>query len=397
MVREIAIQGYLFVFRCFFSLFSICPQKKKTTFVASFGDNVLFTMKALEEQTDDQVVVLKTASCRVNFRDAKDRMVLTFELRHVLDWIRSIYHLATSRHIFIDNYFGFLAAVRFKPNVKCIQLWHAAGAIKQFGLKDPSNQYRSPQANERFRRVYSQFDHVVVGGEKMAEIFRESFGITDSQILRTGIPRTDFFYNEEAMRNAANALQSKYPIIQRKKVILYAPTYRENEFNVSSLPLDIDEMYQALQDEYVLLLRLHPAVHFDFSNTYPDFVFDVSQHADVNELLVVTDLLISDYSSIPFEFSLLERPMVFFAYDLQDYARSRGFWEPYEQLVPGPIVQTTEELIQTIQRAEFDFHQIVNFSMDWNAYSTGNASDRLIQAMYREQKSSAIPERGQNS
>src|SRR5690606_20333793 len=139
-VREIAIQFYLFVFRFFFNLFSICPQKKKTTFVASFGDNALFVMKELQKRTEDQIVILKTDSCRVDF----DGKVLNFEPRHFPDWIRSIYHLATSQNIFIDNYFGFLAAIKFKANVKCIQLWHAAGAIKQFGLRDPSNESRSP-------------------------------------------------------------------------------------------------------------------------------------------------------------------------------------------------------------------------------------------------------------
>ncbi|WP_144516723.1 CDP-glycerol glycerophosphotransferase family protein [Siminovitchia fordii] len=382
MVREIAIQFYLFVFRFFFNLFSICPQKKKTTFVASFGDNALFVMKELQKRTEDQIVILKTASCRVDF----DGKVLNFEPRHFPDWIRSIYHLATSQNIFIDNYFGFLAAVKFKANVKCIQLWHAAGAIKQFGLRDPSNESRSPHAIERFKKVYIQFDYVVVGGEKMADIYRQSFGIGEENILRTGIPRTDFFFDEHEMQVIADTLKKKYSGIRDKKVILYAPTYREDDFKITSLPLDIDYMYQELKDEYTLLLRLHPAVRFDFANQYPDFVYDVSDYPDVNHILVVTDLLISDYSSIPFEFSLLRRPMIFFAYDLEEYSKSRGFWEPYDQLVPGPIVKNTTELVDAIQTNELKCNEIETFANEWNEYSTGSASRRLIQAIYTETK-----------
>ncbi|WP_026319955.1 CDP-glycerol glycerophosphotransferase family protein [Siminovitchia fordii] len=382
MVREIAIQFYLFVFRFFFNLFSICPQKKKTTFVASFGDNALFVMKELQKRTEDQIVILKTASCRVDF----DGKVLNFEPRHFPDWIRSIYHLATSQNIFIDNYFGFLAAVKFKANVKCIQLWHAAGAIKQFGLRDPSNESRSPHAIERFKKVYIQFDYVVVGGEKMADIYRQSFGIGEENILRTGIPRTDFFFDEHEMQVIADTLKKKYSGIRDKKVILYAPTYREDDFKITSLPLDIDYMYQELKDEYTLLLRLHPAVRFDFANQYPDFVYDVSDYPDVNHILVVTDLLISDYSSIPFEFSLLRRPMIFFAYDLEEYSKSRGFWEPYDQLVPGPIVKNTTELVDAIQTNELKCNEIETFANEWNEYSTGSASRRLIQAIYAETK-----------
>ncbi len=390
MAREVAIQLYLFVFRFFFTIFSICPQKKKTTFVASFGDNVLFTLKELKGQTDDQIIILKTASCRLDFNGT----VLNFEPKYFADWIHSIYHLATSNVIFIDNYFGFLAAAKFKSNVKCVQLWHAAGAIKQFGLKDPSNTDRSPKAIQRFKMVYSQFDYVVVGGEKMADIYRESFGIREENILRTGIPRTDFFFDEQALQKTTAALKKTYPIIQEKKVILYAPTYRENEFNVSSVPLDIKKMYQELKDEYILLLRLHPAVHFDFSNQYPDFIYDVSDYPDTNHLLAVTDLLISDYSSIPFEFSLLQRPMIFFAYDLEEYGKSRGFWEPYEQLVPGPVVYNSKELVEAIQTNKYNYDQIVKFANEWNEFSTGTSSIRLIQAIYSKNKSAETISRG---
>lgn len=382
MAREVAVFFYLFVFRLFFTIFSICPQKKKTTFVASFGDNVLFTLNTVEKQTDHEVVILKTAQCRMDFGDKADRLILDFEPRRFFEWIRAIYHLATSKVIFIDNYFGFLAGVQFKPNVKCIQLWHAAGAIKQFGLKDPSNKTRSPKAIKRFKKVYDQFDHVVVGSEKMADIFKESFEVENERILRTGIPRTDFFFDKASIRASTDALQNKFPVIREKRVILYAPTYRDDELHVSSLALDIERLHKELHKDFVLFLRLHPAVRMDFSDQYSEFVYNVSGYPDINELLVVTDLLITDYSSIPFEFSLLHRPMIFFAYDLEKYATSRGFWEPYEQMVPGPVVYTTEELLRVIKNNQFDFHQIVEFANEWNEYSTGTSSSRLIGAIY---------------
>src|SRR5699024_1342945 len=122
----------------------------RTAFVTSFGDNVLYTVDALEEKHSEKIVILKTNQCQVDFNDNDGRTVIHFELSHPLDWLRSIYHLATSRMVFIDNYFGFLAVSRFHPQVTCVQLWHAAGAIKQFGLNDPSNQFRTKRAIGRF-------------------------------------------------------------------------------------------------------------------------------------------------------------------------------------------------------------------------------------------------------
>lgn len=386
MVRELAIQLYLLVFRMFFYIFKLFPQKKKTTFVTSFGDNVLYTVNELERQTNNQIVILKTSQCKVDFETSTQRTVLLFEPTHLLDWVCSIYHLATSRMIFVDNYFGFLTVTKFKANVKCVQLWHAAGAIKQFGLKDPSNKDRSKAANERFQQVYHRFDHVVVGSEKMAEIFQESFGLGSEHMLRTGIPRTDFYFKLPSRYDTLDSLKQTYPAMRRKKIILYAPTFRDDLLHSSEIALDIDRLYKEIKGEYVLLLRLHPAIRGAFNNRYPDFIIDVSDYPDIHHLLVVTDLLITDYSSIPFEFSLLGKPMIFFAYDLEIYREARGFWEDYETLVPGPVVRDTENLVDVIKEDSFDYEMIQSFARQWNEYSDGESSKRLIEVLYKQEQ-----------
>ncbi|MBU5465337.1 CDP-glycerol glycerophosphotransferase family protein [Virgibacillus sp. MSJ-26] len=381
MARELAISLYLLVFRIIFNICKLFPQKKKTTFISSFGDNVLYTVNELEKQTDDRVVILKTSQCRIDFNKG-ERMVLLFEPKHLFEWVHSIYHLATSRMIFVDNYFGFLAVADFKSDVKCIQLWHAAGAIKQFGLKDPSNDRRSPRAIQRFQQVYDRFDHVVVGSEKMAAIFRESFGLGDDRMLRTGIPRTDFYFEKASEAVASQELKQTLPLIGEKKVILYAPTFRDEALDSAEIMLDVDRLYEEFASEYVLLLRLHPAIQGKFLNQYPGFVIDVSGYPDIHRLLVVTDVLVTDYSSIPFEFSLLGRPMIFFAYDLEVYEEARGFREDYKMLIPGPVVRDTEALIDVMKEGQFDYERILTFAEEWNEYSDGTSSKCLIEAVY---------------
>ncbi|SEP75102.1 CDP-glycerol glycerophosphotransferase, TagB/SpsB family [Virgibacillus subterraneus] len=390
MVRELAITLYLSVFRTLFQILKMFPQKKKTTFVASFGDNILYTVNELEKQTDDQVVILKTSHCKISINDLSNRKILDFESINIIDWILSIYHLATSEKVIADNYYGFLAVTEFKPNVQCIQLWHAAGAIKQFGLKDPSIQNRSPRAFERFQKVYHRFDYVVVGSERMASIFRKSFNISNDQILRTGIPRSDFFFDAVAKNEAENSLKQDFPVINGKKVILYAPTYRDNDLNATDLHLNIEKMYREFKDDYVLFLRLHPAIDGEYQNKFPGFVVNVSSYHNMNHLLVISDILISDYSSIPFEYSLLNKPMVFYAYDLEDYAKIRGFWEVYDELVPGPVVKSTEDLIDVIKSGSFNMNRVSIFANQWNQYSNGYSSENLVKAIYTEEEQSKV-------
>lgn len=384
MARELVISIYLFIFQICFNIFKLFPQKEKTIFVASFGDNIFYVLQEVEKQTNDQIVILRTSQCKFNFNIDSHHKVLDFETYNLIDWLRSIYHLATSKKVFVDNYYGFLAVTDFKSNVSCIQLWHAAGAIKQFGLKDPSNRFRSERAIDRFQKVYSRFNYVVAGSEKMANIFRESFGISNSQIIRSGIPRTDLFFNQEHLKQIEKSLKAEYPIIKNKKVILYAPTFRDGKLNDSTIKLNIESMYRELKEDYVLFLRLHPAMNVEFDNKYPNFIVDVSNYVDINELLVVSDLLITDYSSIPFEFSLLNKPMLFYAYDLEEYNQLKGFWEDYEQMVPGPITRTTDELIHSIKNGEFDLNTISSFAHQWNQYSVGYSSRRLVEALYTE-------------
>ena len=322
MAREIAIEIYLLGFKVLFSIFKLFPLREKATFVTSFGDNCQHIAEEMDRQDlPVQKVLLIKSSSHIHVKDDGKTIVLPFETKHIPAMIRSIYHLATSKWIIMDNYFGFLSAVTFKKPVSRVQVWHAAGAVKKFGAKDPSIVDRSARARKRFLSVYQQFDYVTSGSEKMAGIYQESFQLPDSHILRTGIPRTDFFFNERAKQDARRALLTKYPELENKKIILYAPTFRNADLNSGKVALDLDLLYRELQNEnYAVLLKLHPAVtaEHDVMDQFPGFVYPVTGDFHVNELLVSTDLLITDYSSIPFEFSILQKPMIFFAFDLQE-------------------------------------------------------------------------------
>lgn len=383
MLRELAVGVYLSFFRIVFSFCNLFQTKNKTTFVTSFGANTKNVVKAHQKLlgNDQQIVVLQTPDSTEDFEHVAGT-VLEFQIKKIVAFMKSIYHLATSSHVFVDNYFGFLAAATFKKDVTCIQLWHAAGAIKKFGLEDQTNQFRSRKALQRFEDVYEQFHKVVVGSEPMADIFKRSFGLGEERFLKTGVPRTDFFFDTVKMEQARQRISTDFPIIQHKKVLLYAPTYRDEELNTAAIALDLEKMYRALSQEYIVFLRLHPAVSSEFENEFPGFVFNVSYYSNINDLLVAADILITDYSSIPVEFSLLHRPMIFHAYDLDAYIEKRGIWMEDFSEVPGPVVTSTTELIETIERENFNMDVVAAFRNEWNQYSDGDSSERLIHTLF---------------
>lgn len=385
MVRELAITLYLLFFKLFFSFFNFFPIQRKVVFVATFGDNHHYVLDEMRRTNDSvRTIVLFSKKCHYDFEDVSST-IIPYNSLNPLHVLQSIYHLATSKVVVIDNYYGFLASTSFRKGVECIQLWHAAGAIKKFGLEDPSNRFRSKRANNRFNQVYRHFHKIAVGSEGLAQIYYEAFGLKDLHILRLGIPRTDLFYDKDKIQLLRNTFIASIPHIQEKKVLLYAPTYREADLHRFHLHLNIKKLYEQFSDTHILLIKLHRAIQNEsnLEEDYPGFIFDLSNYPNLNDLLVVTDCLITDYSSVPFEYSILEKPMIFFPYDLEEYRKERGFWENYEEFVPGPIAYNTEEIIDIIKMNSFNKQKISDFNKEWNVYSNGNASHAIAQYIYK--------------
>ena len=174
------------------------------------------------------------------------------------------------------------------------------------------------------------------------------------------------------------------PEAKGKRVLLYAPTFRGNVSEaVAPDTLDLEKMAEELGEGYLLLIKHHPVIRKrpEIPKEAEWFAVDVTETMEIEELLCTCDLCISDYSSLIFEYSLFERPLVFFAYDLEEYGDWRGFYYDYEELTPGPVVRTTQEVIQYIRETEkeFDPERIRAFRNKFMSACDGHATDRLIE------------------
>lgn len=194
-----------------------------------------------------------------------------------------------------------------------------------------------------------------------SEKFISSFNMKElgleSIIREIGYPRNDFLftYTEEDVAEIKRSLN----IPEGKKVILYAPTFRDNEHDGAGytydVHIDLNRMREILGDDYVILFRVHYFVadRFDF-DAFSDFVIDASKLDDITPLYVISDVLITDYSSVFFDYSNLRRPMLFYMYDLEDYAEGiRGFYFGIDE-IPGPKIQKEQELIDWLKKLEGD-------------------------------------------
>ena len=359
---------------------SVNPVEDKVIFMEN-GDSPSPTgyqlSKVIQEQGKYQVV----------YRGMHVRKVADIEYYH--NARKFVKDLATAKAVFLSTANDLLSQFDVRPETKVIQLWHGVGMFKKVGFSTVDNKNFGKGAKERAEYdQYRNYTYVTVAGEEQIWTFEDAFRIPrETGIYKPiGIARTDVFFSEDYYNEQMELLYEAYPQIKGKKLILYAPTFRGAVAKAKAPDaLDIRAMAEALSDEYVLLIKHHglckerPPIPEDLQNV---FAFDMNtvKVLTIEGLLAVADILITDYSSVGFEFAIREKPMVFFAYDIDDYIDKRGMYYDYEDITPGPVCKTTEEINDFILNIDerFDIEEVKAFRRKYVGACDGHAIERTI-------------------
>ena len=189
--------------------------------------------------------------------------------------------------------------------------------------------------------------------------------------------------DEDYRSRKTKELYAKYPMCKNKKVILFAPTYRGKNKATAYYPyelIDFERLYELCGDEYVVLFKMHPwvAAEVPIEEKYKDRFADVGKYPNINDLFYFTELLITDYSSNIFEYSLMRKPMLFFAFDEIQYSFSRGFHRAYEESAPGKVCHTFDEVLRAIVEKDFEYPKVEEYVEKHFDYIDSHASDRVI-------------------
>ena len=297
------------------------------------------------------------------------------------------YYLASSKVILIDDYIRSVYEIRKRKDNYLIQVWHACGAFKAFGFSRLSKEGCWPQ-DSRSHRTY---DYCLVSSRKVAKHYAEAFGMNVDRVIATGVPRTDIFFDEAYKREIRAKIFSAYPMLKDKKVILFAPTFRgssKKEGNYPHYRFDYKKIFERFGDEYRIIIKHHPHVNNKpvIENEYKDRVIDLSKNEELNELLFVTDILITDYSSVIFESALLDIPMLFYAFDLDEYISRRGFYCEYISFIPGKLVENMDEIIDALLAGDFEADKIIEFKKDFFDDLDGKSGKRASEFIKRLMK-----------
>lgn len=291
--------------------------------------------------------------------------------------VSSLKKLAKSRYVFLNDNFLAMAFMNFNSRTTVTQLWHAPGAFKKFGASSSD----SPEEIEMISKSNSKVDHLIISSQNISPHYENAFRIDKSKIKALGTPRTDYYFRNHDISRLREDFIRKYPQAKNRKLILYAPTFRETEeFNNVFDFLDLKKFNESLGNEYVLALRLHPKIRKFFPNDIEseDNFIDLTDYEDERELLLISDILITDYSSIMMEFALLNKPVLFFTPDLDSYMKNeRGFYFDFKK-VPGKIAYSDDELIESISDGDFEMEKIPKFLKTQFDHFDGKTSERIV-------------------
>ena len=303
--------------------------------------------------------------------------------RFLLDFMADY---ATAGCVLLEDYF--LPAYVCKPRKKTrlVQVWHACGAFKKWGWSTVGTSWGVSEKEAKRYSIHRTYTDATVSSADVAEKYLDAYHCRPEAIKPYGVPRTDVFFQPEFHQQARDKFYSLYPMFKGKKVVLYAPTYRGNSIvgSYNEETMNFALLKEKLGEEYGIALKLHPLVRHGMyvdEEAYGGFVADVSEEMRIDEMLCVADICISDYSSLIFEFALMDRPMIFYAYDLEGYVDSRDFYYDYETMVPGPIVRNSAELAGAVLRAEeeYDPERMARFREKFMSACDGHSTERIIE------------------
>lgn len=363
-IKKKILYVVLFIVNFFIRLFPI--QKDRIVFVSLASNTLtsdlqlLYDALAKEGHFKLQCVLMKY-----------DKKSVKNNFLYMLNTMQQIWYINRSSMVLLNDN-NYVVSNFKRDGVIVIQVWHATGAIKKFG--------------NTIKREYPirNYDYVIANSSYWEKPYAAAFDVAKKAVKVTGMPRVDKLLDSGYIQSTKERLLKKYPILQGRKVILYAPTFRGNIYQgFTGVDINCDEIMRSLGKEYILIYKLHPLLQDNRLDSYK-YAFNMN-HEDTHDLFTITDILVSDFSSIIFDFSLLSKPIVLYTPDLEEYALDVGLFLDYKTQIPGNICYNEQELVQAIQ-LPYNKEEIDVFRDTFFTHQDGNNLTRVLSFINDEMK-----------
>ena len=278
-----------------------------------------------------------------------------------------------------------------------LQTWHGT-PLKRLAHDIESAEdmtfYRSAVSFAQMTQSYdidvARYNYMISPNRFCTEVFQSAFRIQRERLIETGYPRNDFICN--TTKEEMERLKEKYQLPKDKKIVLYAPTWRDNSYVASGytfeLKADFHKWKEILGEEYIVVFKPHYLIinTYEKDSSLQGFLYSIPAEADIRELYVISDMLITDYSSVFFDYAILKRPIYFYMYDIEEYANDlRGFYLDIHKDLPGDIYTNEDELLAAVKQDAYDETAYQAFYERFCSCEDGNAAKRVIDIVFHKE------------
>lgn len=359
-----------------YKCFSIINFNKKNSILlmSETRSPISGNLKALDERLKERKIDKKYQISYSFSKTLEERY-----LKVIIKWIKLIWTISKQSFIFIDDYSPLFKFINLDKKTKLIQVWHAGVGFKsvgyaRFGFGGP----------EPYNSCHRKYDYAIVGAKALIPVYEEVFGIEKEKILPYGLPRLDNYLKEDHINEIKERVYHQYSELKDKKIILFAPTFRGRGQKTAYYPyekIDLDSIFNLCNEKgYIFLIKMHPFIKkkINIPEEYKTQIKDFSDYAEINDLLYITDILITDYSSNIYDFSLLNKPVILYAFDLDEYQLINKIQRPIREHAPGKVCDNFEEVISAIQNEDFELEKLKRYREENFDNIDCNSSDLII-------------------
>ncbi len=367
-MKYILIKIVIFFLSIIYFFMKLLPTKNKITMISRQSNDIVLDFKLIKEEIEKHNKYKVVVLCKK--LEGKEQATLFDLVKYGFHMLRQMYHIATSKAVILDTYCIVISILKHKKNLKIIQIWHSIGTMKKFGYDILDQEEGNSRKMAETINMHKNYTYVLCAGEGYKDDLVRQFNCDEKSIRIIPLPRLDLLADKEYIKETKEKIYNKYPILRKKKNIIYVPTFRkdETEFenHVSKLIKLID------YKKYNLIIKLHPLSEVKINNK------NVITADDFNsmEMILVSDYVITDYSCILYEAGFINKPLYFDAFDYDSYNNNRSLNIDYFKDLPGVVTRNVEEIISSIEHDKYDFKKLNKFINKYINYD-GNSAKKI--------------------
>lgn len=269
------------------------------------------------------------------------------KLAYIFHMIKQMYHISKSKVVILDSYCILVSMLKHKKNLKVIQIWHALGLMKKAGYAILDKEEGRNKKIAIASNMHKNYDYILTSSKDCINSIAEVFNYDKNKVYSVPLPRIDLIKSVKYIEETKNKILNKYEVLNKKTNILYAPTFRKDE---TVLEEQLNELCSTIDyEKYNLIVKLHPLSKIQITNN--NVIND--KEFPTTDMMTVSEYVISDYSSIIYEAGIMNKKLIFYAFDLDSYSVNRSFFIDYNKELPGPIIKEAKEIINFINNEDY--------------------------------------------